>query len=362
LRNIASYADVVRPHLSARAFEPARSRLLWLPVHMSIIALLAWSITLHRLTPPLWPVASLVIGVSMSAIAFLGHEVLHGAIVRGRVAIRALGGICLLPFTVSPTLWTNWHNRIHHHHCAKVGADPDMYPTLDEYRSQFFARIMADYFGLGGRRYRSWIGLLVGFTGQSQQMLWEARRLGILTPALHRRALVEFMLGVAWWAAIALIVGGVPFVFIYVLPLVVANVVVMMFILTNHSLSSLTPTVNDPLVNSLSVTLPRALEWLSLDFGFHVEHHIFPSMSARHGREVRDALRAHFGERYQSMPITTAARQLYRTGRVYFDDTTLIDPRTGQTSQALPPRVRDEGATGRPGWQNRPPDSRAARW
>jgi hypothetical protein len=60
------------------------------------------------------------------------------------------------------------------------------------------------------------------------------------------------------------------------------------------------------------------------------------------------------------MPITTAARQLYRTGRVYFDDTTLIDPRTGQTAQALPPRVRDEGATGRPGWQNRPPDSRAA--
>jgi fatty acid desaturase len=338
LQNIASYADVVRPHLPARAFEAARSRLLWLPVHLSIIAVLGWSITLHRLPAPLWPVASLVIGVSMSAIAFLGHEVLHGAIVRGRVAIRALGGICLLPFTVSPTLWTNWHNRVHHNHCAKVGADPDMYPTLDEYRSQFFARMMADYFGLGGQRWRSLIGLLAGFTGQSQQMLWEARRLGILTPALHRRALLEFILGVASWAVIALIVGAVPFVFIYALPLVVANVIVMMFILTNHSLSSLTPTVNDPLVNSLSVTLPRALEWLSLDFGFHVEHHIFPSMSARHGREVRDALRIHFHERYQSMRLTTAVRRLYRTGRVYLNDTTLIDPRTGQTSQALAAR------------------------
>lgn len=293
--------------------------------------------TARYLPAPLWPVASIVIGVSMSAIAFLGHEVLHGAIVRGRLAIRVVGWICLLPFTVSPTLWTNWHNRVHHNHCAKVGADPDMYPTLDEYHSQVFARVMADYFGLGGRRWRSAIGLLLGFTGQSQQMLWEARKLGILTPSLHRRAFAEFTLGALWWGSLALIVGGIPFVFVYVLPLVVANVLVMAFILTNHCLSSLTPTVNDPLVNSLSVTLPRVLEWLSLDFGFHVEHHVFPAMSARHAREVRDALRARFQDRYQSMPLTAAVRQLYRTGRVFRDDTTLIDPRTGQTSSTLQP-------------------------
>jgi len=265
LRTIASYANAVRPRLSSTAFAPARSRLLWLPFHASLIAALAWSMTSGALPAPLWTGASLVIGVSMSAVAFLGHEVLHGAIVHGRAAIRVLGWICLLPFTVSSTLWTNWHNRIHHNHCAQVGADPDMYPTIDEYRSQVFARIMADYFGLGGRRLRSIISLLLGFTGQSQQMLWEAPKLGILTSQQHRRALVEFLLGVAFWTAIAFVVGAIPFLFIYVLPLVVANVFVMTFILTNHCLSSLTPGVNDPLVNSLSVTRPRSLEGLSLD-------------------------------------------------------------------------------------------------
>jgi len=326
----------VRPQLSPRAFEPARSRLLWLPVHASLVALLSWSIATHRLPSQLWPAASLVIGLAMAFVAFLGHEVLHGAVVRGPVAIRVIGWFCLLPFTVSPTLWTNWHNRVHHKHTAQVGADPDMYPTLEEYRAQFFARVMADYFGLGGRRLRSIIGLLLGFTGQSQQMLWEARRLGILTAGLHRRAIAEFLLGVACWTGIGLAVGGVPFVFIFVLPLIVANVVVMAFILTNHSLSSLTPTINDPLVNSLSVTLPRALEWLSLDFGYHVEHHIFPTMSARHARAVREVLRRSFGGRYQSMALGSAVRQLYRTGRVYVDDSTLIDPRSGLTAPALP--------------------------
>lgn len=338
LRSIASYASAVRPHLPDAAFEPARSRLLWLPVHVSVITALAWAIAAEQIPAALWPVASIVIGVCMSAIAFLGHEVLHGAIVRGRVAIRALGWLCLLPFTVPPTLWTNWHNRVHHNHCAQVGRDPDMYPTLAEYRDQVAARIMADYFGIGGRRWRSITSLLFGFTGQSQQMLWQARALGILTPPQQRRAFVELALGVAFWTVIAFSVGGVAFIFVYALPLVIANVTVMSFILTNHSLSALTPGVNDPLVNSLSVTLPRALEWLSLDFGYHVEHHVFPTISARHGRRVRAVLREQFAERYQSMPLPRALRQLYRTGRVYLDDTTLIDPRTGDTHPALQPR------------------------
>jgi fatty acid desaturase len=346
-RPIAHYVRAVRPVLSDAAFEPASSRLLWLPVHAAIIASIAWGIATERIPAALWPVASLSIGVCMASVAFLGHETLHGAVVRGGFMIRVVGWACLLPFTVSPTLWTNWHNRVHHNHCAQPGRDPDMYPTLDEYRSQPAARIMADYFGLGGRRLISILSLLIGFTGQSQQMLWMARFYGILTPALHRRAIVEFLLGAAFWTGVGLAIGLVPFVFVYAVPLVVANAIVMSFIMTNHNLNPLTPTVNDPLVNSLSVTLPRALEWLSLDFGYHVEHHVFPAMSTRHGRQVRDALRAQFPERYQSMPLSTALHALYTTGRVYQDDITLTDPRTGRTFQTLQPRVAEPCATSR---------------
>jgi fatty acid desaturase len=280
----------------------------------------------------------------MSGVAFLGHETLHGGIVRGRVAIRVIGGLCLLPFMLSPTLWTGWHNRVHHNHCAQPGKDPDMYPTLVEYQTQRASRILADYFGLGGRRLVSLASLFVGFTGQSQQMLWRARTHGILSPGMHRRAIAEFLVGLVFWIAVALLVGLVPFVFIYLLPLVVANTIVMMFIMTNHNLSPLTPSVNDPLVNSLSVTLPRPLEWLTLDFGFHVEHHVFPTISTRHGRLVRDALRTQFPDHYQSMPLPSALRQLFRTGRVYQTETILMDPRSGQTFPTLRPRGRSDQA------------------
>ena len=322
--------------LPSEVFTPARSRVLWLPVHVAVIASLAWMMATGRLPWPLWPVASLVIGVCMSGLTFLGHETLHGGVVRGKHAIRVVGWFGFLPFVVSPQLWVAWHNRVHHNHCAHAGIDPDMYPTLEEYQTQTGARIMADYFGIGRKRIMSLLSLLFGYTGQSQQMLWKARKTGMLTPKLHRRAITETLLGVAFWLAVAWLVGFVPFLFVYVLPLIVANSVVMIFIMTNHNLSPLTR-INDPLVNSLSVTLPRVLEWLTLDFGFHVEHHVFPTLSTRHGAAIREQMIARFPGRYQTMPLTRALVQLYRTARVYKDDVTLIDPPSGETWPTLMP-------------------------
>jgi len=330
------YARALRATLPEHIHAPATSRVLWLPVHAAIIATLAWSLATGRLPAPLWPVASLVIGCCLAGVTFLGHETLHGGVVRGKVAIRIVGWFGFLPFVVSPQLWMAWHNRVHHNHTGKAGVDPDMYPTLEEYQTQASARIMADHFGLGRKRLLSLFSVLVGFTGQSQQMLWKAGKRGMLTPKLHRRAIAETLLGVAFWATVGVLVGPLPFVFVYVLPLVVANSIVMMFIMTNHNLSPLTD-INDPLVNSLSVTLPRWLEFLTLDFGFHVEHHVLPTISTRYGRVVREQLIEKWSGRYQTMPLGRALVQLYRTARVYKDNTTLIDPPSGETWPTLLP-------------------------
>ena len=334
---MAAYAREVRPLLPEGAFAPAYSRALWLPVHYAIIAALAWTMATGHLPWFLWPVASLVIGFCMGGVTFVGHESLHGGIVRGRALIRVVGWLGFLPFVVSPQLWVAWHNRVHHNHCGQPGIDPDVYPTLAEYKSNRSAQWIADHFALGRRRLAGAASLLFGFTGQSVQILLGARKSGLLRKNLHRRAIIETLMGVAVWTAVGFLVGPLAFVFVFVLPLIVANTIVMSFIMTNHNLSPLSP-VNDPLVNSLSVTLPRVLEWLTLDFGFHVEHHLFPTMSTRNGRVVRDVLRARYPGRYQSMPLTTAIHQLHLTSRVYRDDVTLIDPGTGETWSTLLPR------------------------
>src|SRR5213076_3027457 len=104
--------------------------------------------------------------------------------------------------------------------------------------------------------------------------------------------------------------GPRAFLFVYVLQVLAANAVIMSYIATNHFLNRLTE-VNDPLANTLSVTGPRWLERLHLQFGYHVEHHLFPTMSGRHAPAVREVLVRLYGNRYLSLPHRRALRLLY---------------------------------------------------
>lgn len=334
LRTISTYAGALRPLLPARAFEPARSRLLWLPLHALVIT--ASTIAIAQRWVP-WPLAlllSLLSGASFAGLTFVGHEALHGALVRRKAPRRIIGWICFLPFAISPRLWEAWHNRVHHGNTNRPSVDPDSYPTLVEYRQNRAVRRVTDWFAPGRRRLAGVVSLLIGFSVQSSHMLLSGKSSGILSAAEHRLALVES--GAAWalWVALALALGPLPFLLVFGLPLLVGNSIIMSLILTNHSLSSHTE-VNDPLVNSLSVTGPRLLEWLTLGFGYHVEHHLFPAMSARHAPALRALLRQQWPERYQSLPYFDALQALHRSPRVYRDHTTLLDPHTGATLPTL---------------------------
>jgi len=332
----STYVRALLPDLPAGIFEPARSRLALVPVYLAVSAAGILAIASGRTPWPLVPLLSIAIGVSFACLTFIAHEAMHGGIVRGRTARQVIGWIGFLPFTLSPRLWAAWHDRVHHA-SANAADDPDMYPTLDEYRANSRVRFFIDVFSVGGRRWRGALTLLFGFTGQSTHQLLTARRCGLLKPREFRIAIAETLAGVAVWATVAALVGFVPFLLAFVVPLLVANAVVMSFILTNHSLSPRVE-INDPLVSGLSVTAPRWIEWVTLRFGYHVEHHVFPAMSSRHARAVRDLLRKHWPARYQSMPLRAALRQLHRTARVYKDAVTLIDPRTGREFATLMPR------------------------
>jgi len=332
----SAYVRELRPALPGAVFEPARSRLALIPAHLAVIAAAIFALASGRVPWPLFPLLSLVIGVSFACLTFVAHEAMHGGIVRGRAARHAVGWIGFLPFTLSPRLWAAWHDRVHHA-SANTADDPDMYPTLAEYRASGRVRFVTDAFSLGGRRWRGALSLILGFTVQSAHQLLTAERRELLGPRARRLAILESLAGVAVWAAVAALLGLVPFLFAYVLPLLVANAIVMAFILTNHSLSPRVE-INDPLVSGLSVTAPRWIEWITLQFGFHVEHHLFPAMSSRHAPAVRELLLQRWPGRYQSMPLRAALRQLHRTARVYKDAVTLVDPRTGREFATLMPR------------------------
>jgi fatty acid desaturase len=329
------YARIVTPLLSKKALEPARSRLLLLPVWVAVIVLAMLGIVVWPTPWFLIPLLSVVIGASFAGLTFIGHEALHGAMTRGRTRQHLVGFLGFLPFVVSPRLWTAWHNRAHHAH-TNLDDDPDAYPSLERYQTERGTRFTVDSFSLGGRRWRGGLSLILGFTVQSAHQLVTAHKRGTLTRQQHLFAIGETLIGVLIWGTLAAIVGFVPFLFVFVLPLLVANACVMSFIITNHSLSPRVE-INDPLLSGLSVTTPRLVDLLTLGFGYHVEHHVFPALSTRHAQEIRALLKTHWPERYQSMALGDALLALHRTGRVYKDAVTLYDPRTGGEFPTLLP-------------------------
>lgn len=337
LRATAAYVRELRPLLGPEAFAPARSRLWWMPLHLALIAVATVAIAGDWLPWPLVPLVAIGIGVCFAGLTFLGHETLHGGTVRGRRARHLIGWVTFLPFVLSPRMWMVWHNREHHGHTNHGELDPDKYPLLPEYQSSRVVQFVTDRFALGAGRWTGVLSLLIGFSVHSGKILLDANRRGWMSKPQHRLALGETALGIALWATVAWLVGPLAFLFVFAIPLVVANWLVMAYILTNHSLNPITE-VNDPLVNSLSVTVPRVCEWVSLGFGYHVEHHLFPAMSTRHGPRLRQLILERWPERYQSMPLGDALLALHRTARVYRDPVTLTDPRSGAVWPALMPR------------------------
>jgi len=335
---ISTYVRALSKVLPPEVFANRPRRLIWLLVHGAVSA--AGIIAIARGWGGLWaaPLFALVIGHSFACMAFVGHETLHGSVVRGSRARHLVGWVALLPFMISPRLWVVWHNKVHHGNATHPDIDPDIYPSLAQYRSSRALRVL-DRLSLGLDHPAGVASLIFGLTVQSLHCLF---RVGGQRQYMSRReqllAIGETLAGVAGWTALGIALGPLAFLFAFVIPLLVANAVVMAYILTNHGLSPYTK-LNDPLLNSLSVTTPRVIAVLHLNFGYHVEHHMFPRMSPANAPLLRRLLMQRWPERYQSMPLWRALYLLAHTPRIHLTPETLIDPRTGRTFATLLPRV-----------------------
>lgn len=315
----------IRAELPEDTFDRQPLRALWfVPVGLTAVAGIAAIVVLR----PAWYVAlaiGVVVGHCLAVLGFLAHEALHGSLVGSHPLQTFLGYVGFAPMLVSPTLWRTWHNQVHHGKTNRGNSDPDGFGTLTRFEkapsTRFVARLAP-----GSRRPLSYLFLTYWFVFHGQVVLWlQAPQLRSFARMDHRRARIDTVVSLALWLVVAVLAGPWLAVFAVVVPLVVANVVVMGYIATNHFLRPLTRS-NDPLENSMSVTTPELVDRLHFRFSHHVEHHLFPTMSAKHAPRVRRWLQANEADRYVSPPHWRAIAYLYRTPRVYLDATTLVDP------------------------------------
>jgi fatty acid desaturase len=274
------------------------------------------------------PLFSAFLGCLYASLFFLGHETGHGAVLRARLAQDLLMWAAFLIFLVSPTLWRVWHNKVHHAHTNSVDFDPDNFGTLSAYKAFRSVRIVA-VFTPGSGRWLSWLYLPTWFTVHAQVVLWiQSHQCRGFESLNRKRAAAESLAMAAFWTWLAGQLGAWPALLLIVIPMLVANTIIMSYVVTNHFLRPLVDRP-DPLENTMSVTTHPTMDLIHFNFSHHVEHHLFPAMSSRYAPLVRAKLRQYAGERFLAPPHARALLLVFRTPRIHDQSNALVNPATG---------------------------------
>jgi len=313
------YADAISDRLCPDMFRPVPGRALWLPVHLIIVAACTLGIVNGRGGVLAKLGLAAIIGLSFCRMGILGHEILHGLVVERPWLGRLLGYFCVNPLGIGPTFWTFWHS-IHHANTQHPERDPDTWGTVDGSpvdRTMLFLRRFTN-----ARTPLFPFLLSVGVTDHAAALLFclqkrMTRREGVAT-------LGEFVILWFFWLSLGFWLGWVNFAFFFAIPLLLANLILNSFVVTQHFLNPLDDTA-DPLASSLTVTTSRWIERFLLNFNYHTEHHLFPRMSPKYAPRVAQLLKERFPDRYHQLPHGQALLAVWRTPRVYQDHLQLVD-------------------------------------
>lgn len=326
-RTVPNYRQQVRRAIPDRYIKPSALNLLWIPFHVGIVGAGLLLLTAHF---SWWaaPFLSLIIGHSFACVGFVGHDICHGSSLRNKFLRDLLGAIGFSPFAIGPHLWKRWHNVDHHNNTNIEGIDPDHLFTIEDYKNNPVLRFLY--------RISPLLRNIILFSSFGYRMTQHSTNMLILylkspktTNAARVTMLLQWIVPLSLWVGGTLMLGTQVLWWGYLIPLFVANAIVISYIATNHFLNPLADE-NDVLATSLSVTLPRWLNWLDplhSHFGAHVSHHLFPQGSSRYSRRIESKVAELFPDRFHVMPLFTALKLLWKTPWLYEDNETLIDPR-----------------------------------
>jgi len=344
------YAKKLRPFLPSHAFEPDASKLLILFINLCILVL-GWGIAAHLdrwSVYLLWlylPLA-LIMGNSVIILLFSSHDLMHGSVQKKSRLTDLISFLGLSMLFMPPTQWKSLHNLVHHNHTNSL-ADPDRNYLYEQ--SNTWGKWIQNLFVPSLEVHPFW--LIVGMAGAwfvhnfrnvSSVLLFNNKSVDYVPAAFTVSAKDRWAI-----AFESLAIFGIHFSILaylefhplkvaiaYVLPLAIGHAGSMFYIYTNHLFCRMT-SVNDPLINSASVRVPKLFDLLHLHFSYHTEHHIFPSLNSDYYPMVQELLQIHYPGRMNLVDAGVAWRLLMETPRHYKDEVTLTDS-LGKTSMICP--------------------------
>jgi fatty acid desaturase len=334
------YAKKLRPLLPSDAFEPDRSKLAILLINLGIL-LLGWGIAdnLDR-----WPVYLLwlylplaaIMGNSIVVLLFSSHDLMHGSVQKKSRLTYPIAFLGLSMLLMPPTQWKSLHNLVHHNNTNSL-ADPDrnyLYQQTDTWgkwiQNLFVPSVEVNPLWLIVGMAGSWA--VHNFRNLSSVLLFNDKSVDYVpaaftvSPKDRLKIALECLgiLGIHLGVLFYLEFNPIKVALAYILPIAIGHAGAMFYIYTNHMGCRMT-SINDPLINSASLRVPKIFDLLHFNFSHHTEHHIFPSINSNYYPRVQELLQIHYPDQMNLIDAGEAWRLLMETPRHYQDQVTFTD-------------------------------------
>jgi fatty acid desaturase len=327
----------LRRALPPEAFERQPLRGLVALGLVPVNAALLWVLTTWTL--PVWAclLIAFAMGQLLTSVGLAAHEALHHSTFHSRAMENLLGWAGFSPFLVTPGTWRAWHVQAHHGSANVLVRDPDILPRRSEWHTRGFAKLF-HAMSPGSGHWLSYLSFTFFFAAQGQAFLWYHSRLPTFRHVHlhHARERVLTVLLALGWFALAWALGLQAALYGMVLPVVLGNITLMIYIATNHWMQPASDETDNPFVNTASVATHPVMDWLHFNFSHHQEHHIFPAQSPRYAPLLREHLRRLSPKASIVYPHLHALRTLYWRPALYSEDGRMLMELDGTNTLAFP--------------------------
>jgi fatty acid desaturase len=318
---------------------------LFIPLNLIVVSLI-YVIYAYDLAWYWALLISIILGQTFTTLDLLAHEVMHGSVVKSKKLQDLLCYIGFYPALVTPTVWRIWHVRAHHGN-TNTERDPDASINIQMYNTSWWAKLWSKLLPASKNTFAGLLYFTYWFTAHGQTMLWLNKKFDNWNFDAYgfnkRKAIIESIFIYLGWGLLIYVLGFEKSVYAVFIPMMIMNAILLMFISCQHLHLPRTETneENHPLLNTVSMKIPKLVQLFNINFQNHVEHHLFPSMNYKYTPLVKEWLRKNMQAYYMEPSVTDSLKILFNTPRVYYDNNYLFYPNSNTDDKVDTRQIRD---------------------
>ncbi|MBX2823800.1 MAG: fatty acid desaturase [Gammaproteobacteria bacterium] len=252
-----------RLHLTRQTNTPG---LLRIALNAIVIGLLIVGIV-NRV--PGWPLLCLLLGILLVFLFTLMHETTHDTVFTSKFANQLVAAFCGLVL-ILPPVWFRHFHLAHHRYTQDPERDPELAsPKPDSLISYL---IYLSGLPVWSSNFKA---LLRNASGRGDDWFIPSS----LQPLVRREAVAMCLLygGIITWSLIS---GTLLLLWVWVVPLILGQPFLRLFLLAEHGLCPVASDAN--LRNMFAATRTTltnsAVRLLSWNMSYHTEHHVYPTV------------------------------------------------------------------------------------